>query len=334
MESLMSKTSRHLTRREAMIGMGAAAGLTSTVWAQAPYPNRPIRFVVPFPAASGADIVCRNLTQDLAGVLGQAVVVDNRGGGAGTIGSVEIARAAPDGYTIGYGNVGTLAINRSMFASLPYNPDALTPIATLGRLQNVLVVRNNLPVKTVQELIDFARKNPGKLNMASGGSGTTGHLGGELFKAMAGVFMVHVPYRGAGPALTDLMGGSADLMFDNIASALPHIKAGRIRALGVSGLQRSPVLPEVPTIHEAGLKNYETTAWGGVVGPPGMPADLVQRLNRDINRTLALPAVKERYAALAWEIQASTTPDALMALARAEAPRWADVVKRSGAKME
>jgi len=330
----MPKVFRHLTRREAMLGLSAAAGLAPTAWGQAPYPNKPIRFVVPFAAASGADIVCRAMTQDLAGVLGQAVVVDNRGGGAGTIGSVEIAKAAPDGYTIGYGNVGTLAINRSLFASLPYNPDTFTPIATLGRLQNVLVVRNDLPVKTVQQLIDHARKNPGKLNMASGGNGTTGHLGGELFKALAGVFMVHVPYRGAGQALTDLMGGSADVMFDNIASALPHIKAGRIRALGVSGAQRSPVLPDLPTIQEAGVKNYETTAWGGVVGPPGMAAELVQRLNRDINRTLALPAVKERYAALAWEIQASTTPDALMALARAEAPRWADVVRRSGAKME
>ncbi len=329
----MSKVFRHLNRREAMLGLGAA-GLAPTALSQAPYPNKPIRFVVPFAAATGADILCRVLTQELAGVLGQAVVVDNRGGAAGSIGSVEIAKAAPDGYTIGYANVGTLSINRSLLPSLPYNPDAFTPIANLGRVQNVLVVRNDLPVKTVQQLIDYARKNPGKLNMASGGNGTTGHLGGELFRAMAGVFMVHVPYRGAGQALTDLMGGQADLMFDNIASALPHIKAGRVRALGVSGAQRSPVLPDLPTIQEAGLKNYETTAWGGVVGPPGMAAELVQRLNRDINRTLALPAVKERYAALAWEPQASTAPEALMALARAEAPRWAEVVRRSGAKME
>lgn len=329
----MSKTRRHPNRRETLLGLGAAASLAGTAWAQAPYPSRPIRFVVPFAAATGADIACRALTQDLAGVLGQPVVVDNRGGGAGSIGSVEIAKAAPDGYTIGYGNVGTLAINRALFSSLPYNPDAFTPIATMGRVQNVLVVRNDLPARTVQQLIDLARKSPGKLNMASGGNGTTGHLGGELFKAMAGVFMVHVPYRGAGQALTDLIGGSADLMFDNIASALPHIKAGRVRALGVSGAQRSPVLPDVPTIQEAGLKNYETAAWGGVVGPPGMAADLVQRLNRDINRTLALPSVKERYAALAFEPVISA-PDALMALARAETPRWADVVRRSGAKME
>lgn len=329
----MAKTSYPVTRRDAMFALGAAASLAPTARAQATYPSRPVRFVVPFAAATGADIACRALTQDLAGVLGQSVVVDNRGGGAGSIGSVEIARAAPDGYTIGYGNVGTLAINRALFSSLPYNPDAFTPIATMGRVQNVLVVRNDLPAKSVQQLIDLARKSPGKLNMASGGNGTTGHLGGELFKAMAGVFMVHVPYRGAGQALTDLIGGSADLMFDNIASALPHIKAGRVRALGVSGAQRSPVLPEVPTIQEAGLKNYETAAWGGVVGPPGMAAELVQRLNRDINRTLALPAVKERYAALAFEPMISA-PDALMALARAEAPRWADVVRRSGAKMD
>lgn len=329
----MSQVFRQLNRREAMIGLGAA-GLATTAFAQTTYPSKPIRFVVPFAAATGADILCRVLTQELAGVLGQAVVVDNRGGGAGSIGSVELSKAAPDGYTIGYGNVGTLAINRSLLPSLPYNPDAFTPIATMGRVQNVLVVRNDLPLKTVQQLIDYARKNPGKLNMASGGNGTTGHLSGELFKAMAGVFMVHVPYRGAGQALTDLIGGQADLMFDNISSALPHIKAGRVRALGVSGAQRSPVLPDLPTIQETGLKNYETTAWGGVVGPPGMAADLVQRLNRDINRTLALPAVKERYAALAWEIQASTSPDALMALARAESPRWAEVVRRSGAKMD
>lgn len=324
---------RHPTRREAILGV-AAAGLSPVTWGQSQYPNRPIRFVVPFPAGSGADIVCRNLTQGLTGILGQSVVVDNRGGGAGAIGSQEIAKSAPDGYTIGYGNVGTLAINRSLFSSLPYNPDAFTPIATMGRVQNVLVVRNDLPAKNVQQLIELARKNPGKLNMASGGNGTTGHLGGELFKAMAGVFVIHVPYRGASPALTDLMGGTVDLMFDNIASAVPHIRAGRVRALGVSGMQRSSELPDVPTIHEAGLKNYETTAWGGVVGPAGMAPELVQRLNREINRTLALPALKERYAAMAWEIQTSAAPDALMALARAEAPRWADVVRRSGAKMD
>lgn len=329
----MHKVPNSLTRRQTVLGLGAAAGLASTAWSQSAYPNRPVRFIVPFPAGSGADVVCRNLTQDLGGILGQPIVVDNRGGAAGSLGSVEIAKAAPDGYTIGYGNVGTLAINRSLFPSLPYNPDGFTPIAMMGRVQNVLVVRADSPHKTVQQLIDFARKNPGKLNMASGGNGTTGHLGGELFKALAGVFMVHVPYRGAGPAITDLMGGGVDLMFDNIASAVPHIRSGRLRALGVSGAQRSPVLPDVPTIQDAGLKNYDTTAWGGVVGPAGMPADIVQRLNRDINRTLALPGVKQRYDAMAWEI-ITTPPDGLMAMARAEAPRWADVVRRSGAKIE
>jgi len=327
------KNSRHqLTRRQAIMGLGAAT-LAPAAWSQSSYPSRPVRFIVPFPAGSGADVACRNLTQDLAGVLGQPIVVANRGGAAGAIGSVEIAKAAPDGYTIGYGNVGTLAINRALFPSLPYNPDGFTPIAMMGRVQNVLVVRSESPFKTVQQLIDFARKNPGKLNMASGGNGTTGHLGGELFKALAGVFMVHVPYRGAGPAITDLIAGGVDLMFDNIASSIPHIRSGRLRALGVSGAQRSPVMPEVPTIEEAGLKNYETTAWGGVVGPPGMAPDIVQRLNRDINRTLALPSAKQRYDAMAWEI-ITTPPEGLMALARAEVPRWAEVVRRSGAKIE
>jgi tripartite-type tricarboxylate transporter receptor subunit TctC len=332
MEITMQNAPYKFNRRQAIIGLGVA-GLASNVWSQSSYPNRPVRFIVPFPAGSGADVACRNLTQDLAGVLGQPIIVENRGGAAGSIGSVEIAKAAPDGYTIGYGNVGTLAINRALFTSLPYNPDGFTPIAMMGRVQNVLVVRNESPFKNVQQLIDFARQNPGKLNMASGGNGTTGHLGGELFKALAGVFMVHVPYRGAGPAITDLIAGGVDLMFDNIASSIPHIKSGRLRALGVSGAQRSPVMPEVPTIEEAGLKNYETTAWGGVVGPAGMPTEIVQRLNRDINRTLALPSAKQRYDAMAWEIM-TTAPDAIMALARAETPRWADVVRRSGAKME
>lgn len=328
----MNTTSKTFTRRHALLGLGASA-LAPNAWGQAPYPSRPIRFVVPFPAGSGADGICRVLTQSLSGVLGQPVVVDNRGGASGSIGSAEIAKATPDGYTIGYGNVGTLAINRSLLGSLPYNPDTLTPIAMMGRVQNVLVVRADSPHKDVKSLIEFARKNPGKLNMASGGNGTTGHLGGELFKALAGVFMIHIPYRGAGPALTDLMGGTMDLMFDNISSAIPHIKSGRIRALGVSGAQRSPILPDVPTIQEAGLKDYDTAAWGGVVGPPNMPGELVQRLNRDINKTLALPEVKQRYDALAWEI-IITEPNGLTALARKESPRWAEVVKRSGAKMD
>lgn len=299
----------------------------------ATYPAKPIRLIVPSAAGGSPDAVCRILADGLYPILGQPLVIDNKPGAGGAIGMSELVRAQADGYTIGYGNVGTLAINRSLFSKLPYDPDALTGIALTGTVHNALVVRNELPVRTVKELIAYAKARPGKLTMGSAGNGTTGHLGGELFKAMSETFMVHVPYRGSSAALQDLIGGQIDLMFDNLASVGPHIKSGRVRALGVSGARRSALFPELPTIGEAGVKGYQTTAWGGIVGPKGLPEQIVTVLNEAINRALQTPTVRERYSKLSVETMESP-PSLIMTMARVEAPRWAEVVKRSGARID
>ncbi len=324
-----------LRRRDVLRGTAAAIGsamVASPVFAQS-YPSKPIRLVVPSAAGGAPDVICRLLGNELSAALGQPIIIDNRPGAGGALGMSEIARAVPDGYTLGYGNVVTLAINKSLYAKLPYDPDALTSIALMGTVQNALVVRNELPAKTVRELIDYAKARPGRLNMGSAGNGTTGHLGGELFKSLTGTFITHVPYRGSPTAIQDLIGGQIDLMFDNLSSIGPHIKNGRVRALGVSGKRRSPLFPQLPTIDEAGVKGYETTAWGGIVGPKGLPPEMVERLNIEINRILSTPAVREKYAQMAFETMASP-PNLLMTMAKIESPRWAEVVKRSGAKVE
>lgn len=323
-------SSRRRLLRAAVAGLAAGGFAPARA---AAYPSKPIRLIVPSAAGGSPDAICRILADGLHGLLGQPLVIDNKPGAGGSIGMVELARAEPDGYTLAYANVGTLAINRSLYARLPYDPDALTGIAITGTVQNALVVRNDLPVKTVQGLIALARSKPGGLTMGSAGNGTTGHLGGELFKAMTGVFMVHVPYRGSPAAVQDLIGGQIDLMFDNLASIGPHIRNGRVRALAVSGSRRSPIFPDLPTIQESGVAGYETTAWGGLVGPRGLPEDIVLRLNREVNRAIQLPSVRERYQQLAVETMASP-PSLIMTMAKVETPRWADVVKRSGAKAE
>lgn len=323
-------------RRHALARLGSLGALVALPLAAAraaAYPARPIKLIVPSAAGGSPDAICRVLADEFPAVLGQPLVIENKPGASGNTGMAEVARAEPDGYTLGYANVGTLAINRSLYAKLPYDPDALSGIAITGSVQNALVVRKDLPVKTVQELIEYARARPGRLMMGSAGNGTTGHLGGELFKAMTGTFMVHVPYRGSPAAIQDLMGGQIDLMFDNLSAIGGHIRQGRVRALAVSGPRRSPLLPELPTLQEAGVKGYETVAWGGIVGPHGLPADIVAQLNAAVNRIVALPAVRERYAKLAVETMMST-PNLIMTMAKLETPRWADVIKRSGAKVE
>ena len=323
-------------RRRALARLGSLGALAAWPLAEslaAGYPARPIRLIVPSAAGGSPDVICRVLADEFPAVVGQPLVVENKPGASGNNGMSEVSRAEPDGYTLGYANVGTMAINRSLFARLPYDPDTLTGIAITGTVQNALVVRNELPVKTVQELIQYARARPGRLMMGSAGNGTTGHLGGELFKTMTGTFMVHVPYRGSPAAVQDLIGGQIDLMFDNLASIGPHIKQGRVRALGVSGPRRSPLFPDLPTIQESGVTGYETVAWGGLVGPRGLPADVVTLLNSAVNRIVALPAVRERFSRLAVETMMST-PNLIMTMAKLETPRWAEVIKRSGAKVE
>ncbi|WP_395702124.1 Bug family tripartite tricarboxylate transporter substrate binding protein [Aquabacterium sp.] len=315
----------------AMAAGGLAAALAPA--RAAAYPSRPIRLIVPSAAGGSPDAICRVLADGLLGLLGQPLIIDNKPGAGGGIGMAELARAEPDGYTLAYANVVTLAINRSLYAKLPYDPDALTGIAITGTVQNALVVRNELPVKSVAGLIALARARPGSLTMGSAGNGTTGHLGGELFKALTNTYIVHVPYRGSPAAVQDLIGGQIDLMFDNLSSIGPHIRNGRVRALAVSGARRSPIFPELPTMQEAGVAHYETTAWGGLVGPRGLPDEVVQRLNREVNRAIQLPAIRERYQQLAVETMASP-PSLIMAMAKVETPRWADVIKRSGARVD
>lgn len=324
-----------LTRRHFLqiaAATSAAIALPSRVVA-AGYPDRPIRLIVPSAPGGSPDAICRILGEALGRGLNQVVIIDNKPGASGNIGMSDIIRAAPDGYTIGYGNVGTLAINRALFSKLPYDPDALVPIALLGYVQNALVVRKDLPATNVKELIALAKSKPGQLTIGSAGNGTTGHLGGELFKSLTNTEMVHVPYRGSPQAIQDLMGGQLDVMFDNLSSVAPHIKGDRVRVLGVSGAARSPLFPELPTIAEAGVPGYETVAWGGIVAPPGTPPALVKQLNDAINAQLQDPAVAKRYENLGFEVL-SGPPTRLTELAAKETPIWADMVKRSGAKID
>jgi len=302
--------------------------------AHAAYPEKPIRFVIPSAAGGSPDVLMRILTQQLSQQMGVPIVVENKPAGAYVLGTMDIVKAPPDGYTLGYGNIVSLAINRSLLAKVPYDAEKdLTLISNCVRVFNLLAVNNNLPVKTVPELIAYAKQHPGRLTMGSGGNGTTGHLGGELFKAMTGTFIVHVPYRGSAQAINDLISGEIQLMFDNIASIGPHAKAGRVRGIAVSGARRSPVFPDLPTISEAGVTGYETVAWGGVVGPANLPKDITQKLHAEIKKALSAPALVERYRSLDTETDGGT-PEEFLALVRRETPKWAEVIRRSGARVD
>jgi len=320
------------TNRRLLLKLATATALTAPTLARAAWPDRPIRLIVPSAAGGAPDIICRIVANELSKLLGQPIVIDNKPGASGNIGMLEIFRAAPDGYTLGYGNVGTLAINKSLFAKLPYEPEKLVPVALLGYVQNALVVRSDLGVSNIKELIAMAKAKPGRLVMGSAGNGTTGHLGGELFKSMTSTFLLHVPYRGSPQAIQDLMGGQVDLMFDNLSSIAPHIRSGRVKVLGVSGRARSPQFPDVPTINTV-VPGYETSAWGGIVAPPGTPREIAMRINADINKVLGSPAANEKLVAVSWESTIGP-PDRLQDRALRETPMWAAVIKRSGARID
>ena len=331
MVSTVGMRRRHMLRM-GLAGCGAALPLAWPGRAWAAWPERPVRLVVPSAAGGSPDTVCRILTDELARTLQRAFVVDNKAGAGGNVGMTELATAAPDGYTFGYGNVGTLAINRTLFPRLPYDPDRLVPVALLGHVQSALVVRPDLPVKSVKELIALAKAQPGRLSMGSAGNGTTGHLGGELFKSMTGTFITHIPYRGSPQAIQDLLAGQVDLLFDNLSSIGTHVKSGRVKALAVTGRIRAAAFPDLPTVAET-VPGFETTAWGGIVAPPGTPREIVTMLNAAINRALAAPAVLSRYAAISWEPSLGP-PERLRERATRETRLWADVIRRSGAKVE
>ncbi len=325
-------------KRRALVLASAALGLDSLIplaaQAQAPYPNRTITIIVPFPAGGTTDILARVVGQYVGKDLGQTVVVDNRAGAGGNIGSLFVARAPADGYTLVMGTVGTHAINQSLYAKMPYdNIKDFAPITRVAMVPNLLVVNPAQPYNSVKELIAYAKANPGKINFASSGNGTSIHLSAELFKQMAGVDMQHVPYRGSAPALTDLMGGQTQVMFDNMPSSIPFVREGKLRALAVTTAKRSPALPDVPTIAEAGVPGFDATSWFGLLAPAGTPAPVIARLNASILKALADPEVKKKLVEQGAE-PSGETPEQFAAFIKTETVKWGDVVKRSGAKID
>ncbi len=308
--------------------LGCACG---TALAQ-DYPARPVRWVSPWPPGGANDIFSRIIAQRLSEALGQAVVVENRPGAAGAIGTEAVAKSPADGYTLTLGSSPTHAIAPSLNPALPYDPlrdfDAVTLVAVVP---NVLVVNPALPVNSVRELIALAKSRPGTLNFASAGNGTSQHLSGELFKVMAAVDMVHVPYKGTAPALAELLAGQVQLTFDNIPALLPHIQSGKLRALAVTPAARSAALPNLPTIAEAGVAGYDASVWFGVFVPAGTPRPLILRLHGEIARALAAPDIKARMAAMGAEVS-GIGPDAFREFWRKEIPKWAEVVKAAGIK--
>jgi tripartite-type tricarboxylate transporter receptor subunit TctC len=319
-----------LTAMAALL-MGLVAGLTAP--SQAAYPERPIQLVVPFPAGGSTDVVARIVAAKMGELLGQQMVVDNRAGAGGNVGAAAVSRAEPDGYTLLIGTVATHAINVSLYPKMPYDAvKSFAPVSLLVIVPNVLEVNPELPVKSVQELIDLLKANPGKYDYASSGIGTPLHLSGELFKSMAGVDMVHVPYRGAGPALTDLLGGQVKIMFDNLPSSIGHIRDGKLRALAITTATRSPAAPDLPTVAESGLPGYETYSWNALFAPAGTPPEVVDTLAQAAAKAVQDPAVKQRLADLSAEA-VGTGPAELARHVEAELAKWGPVVKASGASV-
>jgi tripartite-type tricarboxylate transporter receptor subunit TctC len=298
------------------------------------YPSKPIRLVVPFPPGGTTDILARTVGQKMTENWGQPVVIDNRPGAGGNIGSDLVAKAAPDGYTLLMATISTHAINVSLYKNLPFDSVRdFAPVSRIGTLPNILIVHPSVPVKSVKELIELAKSKPGELNFASSGVGTSLHLSGELFNSMAGVKLVHVPYKGSSPALADLLGGQVKIMFDNLPSALPHVKAGKLKPLAVTSAKRATVLPEVPTVMESGLPGFEVTSWFAIFVPAKTPTEIVAKLNGEIVKILNSGDVKEKLAQIGVD-PAPTTPEALAAFAKAETEKWGKVVKATGASAD
>jgi len=317
-----------------MKGLAALALWAIATAALAQYPDRPIRFIVPQAAGSATDTVARILAPELAKQLGQQVVVDNRPGGALTIGIDLVAKSPPDGYTIGMGPIGAMAITRHMVAKLPYDIERdLQPVAIVARGHLLLAVSPSLPVNSVQELIDYAKQHPGKLTNASSSNGSPGHVGGELFKSMTGTEIVHVPYKGGAMAINDLIAGHVQVMWESLNSISPHARSGKVKALAVSGARRSPGFPDLPTIAEAGVPGYEAGTWTGVIAPAGLPRPILDKLNAAINAAIRSPLFTERFAQIGDE-PAGGTPEEFAELIRKDSAKWAEVVRRSGAKID
>jgi len=326
-------------KRRALVQAASAAAVLpaqfiASAFAQAAYPNKPITLICPYAAAGNADQRSRQLGRFLSTALGQPVIVDNKPGAGGNIGTEVIAKAKPDGYTIGMGNFGPMAVNVHMFAKLNYDPiKDLTPICLIERGPLVLMVPANSPFKNVKDIIAKAKAEPGKLSFASGGLGGSHHLSGEMFKSLAGLNMTHIPYKGGAPATTDLMGGQVDMMFEQMYAAAPSIRSGKLRALAITSKTRSPLFPEIPTMIESGVPNFEVLNWQGLVGPAGMPAPLVTLLNDAVNKALADPTIKEQMLTQGNELGGGT-PQVFASLIAAESQRWGKIVKENNVKPE
>jgi tripartite-type tricarboxylate transporter receptor subunit TctC len=314
--------------------LGCAALLPSAASAQGQYPDKPIRLIVPQAPGSATDTVARILAAELGPQLGQNVIIENKPGAAFTIGLDLVAKAAPDGYTLGLGPIGALSISPNMIARIPYSIEKdFQPIALVARGHLLLTVAPTSEFKTVKDLIDAAKKNPGKMTNASSASGSPGHVGAELFKYMAGIDAVHVPYRGGAAATTDLIAGRVTFMFESLNSIAPHAKSGAVRGLGVSGDRRSPAFPDIPTVAEAGVPGYSSPTWSGVIAPAGTPRPIVDKINAAVNRAIRTQAFKDRFGSIGDE-PAGGTPEEFASTIKNDLAKWKDVVQRSGAKLE
>jgi tripartite-type tricarboxylate transporter receptor subunit TctC len=336
----------NVSRRACLLAAAAAAtaaGLAAlpAVAQTTGWPTKPVRIVVPFAAGGTTDILARALAPELQKALGQTFIIENKPGAGGNNCAADVARAAPDGYTLLMGTVGTHAINASLYRKMPYDPiKDFVPVTLVAAVPNVLVMNpasaQKYGVESVADFVKALKANPGKLNMASSGNGTSIHLAGELFKTMTGTFMLHLPYGGSGPALIDLMAGNTDVMFDNLPSSLPHIKSGKLKALAVTSSQRSGALPEVPTIESVGgaaLKGYEASSWFGLLAPAGTPAEVVSRVQQETAKALGSAAMKERLLAQG-AIPSGMSSAEFVRFIDAETKKWAAVVKASGAKVD
>ena len=329
--------SRSVLRRRGVLGFGTllvlAGWMPTLAGARSEYPRRPVALVVPFPAGGSTDLVARLIASEMTEHLGRQIVVENRGGAGGNIGSAAVARAEPDGYTILMATVATHALNPALYKKMPYDPvEDFAPISLLALIPNVLVVNPGFPAKNVEELIDLLKANPGKYSYASSGNGTPSHLSGELFKSMAGVDIVHVPYKGAGPALVDVIGGHVPVMFDNLPPSLERIRAGKLRGLAVTTKERAPAIPELPAIAET-LPGYETYSWNAFFAPAGAPEPVIQRLHEAAVAAVKDPEVTAKLTDLS-ATPVGSTPERLAAHVEAELAKWAPIVKASGTRLD
>ena len=335
---------KSIPRREFLASIAVAASALSGTQVSAstgslPYPTMPVRIVVPFPAGGPADSLGRLLAAELSTRLGQPFIVDNKAGAGGNIGSAEVAKSKPDGYTLLLGSVGTQAINKSLYSSLGYDPQkSFSPISLIADVSNVMVVNADIAksrgIDSVASFISWAKAHPGTLNAGSAGAGSSAHLALAQFNALAKVDIRHVPYRGSGPAVIDLLGGTADLIFDNPMSSMPHVKAGKLKALGVTGAKRVPAFPDIPTVAEAGpLPGFSIDTWFGLLAPAGTPSPTVKKLNEAIAAAINSPIVKKRLEEQGAR-PVTNSPDEFSRLIESELQRWAAIVKTSGAKAD